>query len=328
MTGNNIGSCMSYSEAAEFLRKNDNFYILIHVNPDGDAVGSGFGLCNVLRSIGKKANVLCSDPFPKRYAYITDGYEPMKFSPKTIVTVDLADTKLFGKELSAYSEYVDLAIDHHISNTWYAAKTVLNGSAAAACEVLYEIFTAGGFEIDSKTSACLYTGLATDTGCFRFENTTPRAHVIASELMQNDVPFARINHVLFDIKSKARLLVEQHVINTVETYLDDRCAIIAVTAETMEETGLAKEEFEGLASIPMQIEGVDIGVTIKEKEPGKFKVSMRSSEAVNVSEICGKLGGGGHIRAAGCTVEGDLEQVKMKVLSVIAPALGFDLWLS
>ena len=142
-------------EAANFLLKNDNFYILTHVNPDGDAMGSGFGLCRALRAVGKKANVLCSDPFPKRYSYLYNGYEPQKFVPQTIVSVDLADTNLFGKALSVYADFVDLAIDHHISNTGYAAKTLLNGKAAAACEVLFEVFTDCKFPIFLHTAECL-----------------------------------------------------------------------------------------------------------------------------------------------------------------------------
>ena len=101
MNGKNNINSISYTDAANFLKNNDNFYILTHLNPDGDAMGSGFALCNVLRSMGKMANVLCSDPLPKRYEYLYEGYEPMKFTPKTIVSVDLADTKLFGKELAA-----------------------------------------------------------------------------------------------------------------------------------------------------------------------------------------------------------------------------------
>ncbi|MBQ5332636.1 MAG: bifunctional oligoribonuclease/PAP phosphatase NrnA [Oscillospiraceae bacterium] len=325
---NGKSQSISIADAAGFLKTNDNFYILTHMSPDGDAMGSGFGLCFALRAMGKKANVLCSDPFPKRYGFLYGDYAPMKFTPQTIVTVDLADTTLFGRELQVYGEYVDLAIDHHISNSGYASRLLLDGNATAACEVLYQVLKEGNMPIDKNIAACLYTGIATDSGCFKFENTTQKAHMIAAELMGYGIPFAKMNRQLFDIKSKARFMVEQYVINNLETYLDDKCAIIAVTAETVEETGLAPEEFEGLASIPMQIEGVEVGVTIKEKEPNKFKVSMRSAENINVSDICAKLGGGGHIRAAGCTVEGDLSQVKLKLLSVIAPAMGFDLWLS
>ena len=319
---------MNYREAADFFKRNDNFYILTHINPDGDATGSSFGLCQVLRSMGKKANVLCTDPFAKRYSFLFENYEPQKFTPQTIISVDLADTTLFGKELMAYEKYVDLAIDHHVSNTNYAKNLVLNGKASAACEVIFEIIKEGEMPLDKTSAMCFYTGIATDTGCFRFENTTSRCHEIVAELMSYNIPFAVINRRLFEIKSRARINVEQYVLSTMETYLDDKCAIICVTSEMAAKTGLAPEDFEGLASLPMQIEGVAVGITIKEREQGKYKISMRSTEEANVAEICGKLGGGGHIRAAGCTMEGSLEQVKMKALSAVASALGFDLWLS
>ncbi|MCC8043641.1 MAG: bifunctional oligoribonuclease/PAP phosphatase NrnA [Oscillospiraceae bacterium] len=321
---------ISFEETADFLRKKDNYYILCHVSPDGDAVGSGYGLCRLLRNMGKKANVLCSDPIPEKYGYITDWYEHEKFTPKTIVTVDLADINLFGKELSVYSEYVELAIDHHISNTEYAKKTLVNPKASSACEVIYDMASSQGFQLDDVFAACIYTGIATDTGCFRFENTTKRAHIITAQLMEYNLPYGTINHELFEIKSAARIAVEQYAFSNIKTYLDDKCAMIIVSLDTIKKTGLEPEEFEGLAAIPMQLKGVKVGITVKEKEPGKFKVSMRSSadSDIDVSAICAKLGGGGHIRAAGCTVEGNPEQVKLKLLSAVAPEMGFDLWLS
>ncbi|MGN0666408.1 MAG: bifunctional oligoribonuclease/PAP phosphatase NrnA [Huintestinicola sp.] len=319
---------ISMAEAAKFFKENDNFYILTHVSPDGDAMGSGFGLCRILRNMGKKANVLCSDPFPMRYEFLWKDYELEKFSPNVIVSVDLADTNLFGKELSVYKGFVDLCIDHHISNTGYAKKTLLDGGASAACQVIYDMCIEGEMPVDEFAAECFYVGIATDTGCFKFENTTPRAHRIAADIIEKyDIPYAKINRELFDIKSRARMQAEQMAMSSMEMYLDDKCAIIAITSDTIAQTGLAKEEFEGMASLPMQIEGVEIGVTIKEKEPGKYKVSLRSVNT-DVSAVCAKLGGGGHARAAGCTVEGDLQQAKLKLLSVIAPVLGFDLWLS
>ena len=220
---------ISIADAAGFLKANDNYYILTHLSPDGDAMGSGFGLCFALRAMGKKANVLCSDPFPKRYEFLYGDYAPIKFTPQTIVTVDLADTTLFGRELQVYGDYVDLAIDHHISNTRYASKLLLDGNAAAACEVIYQVLKEGGMPIDKHIASCLYTGIATYSGCFKFENTTPNTHIIAAELMKYGFNFARINRKLFDIKSKARFMVEQYVINNLETYLDNKCAMIAVT---------------------------------------------------------------------------------------------------
>lgn len=317
---------INYKEAAAFIKKCSDVYILTHQSPDGDTIGSAFALCKVLRSMGKRANVLCSDELPKRYSFMYKDYVPQHFTPRTIIAVDVADSKLLGKNLMQYSHFVNLCIDHHISNTHYAEKLLLNGKAAAACEVMYELFCEMEADIDKDIADCLYTGLATDTGCFKYENTTQRAHVIAAELMEYGIDYAWINRVMFDVKSRARIQVEQYVTENTEYYLNEKCAMVAVTNDVINEMGLELEEFEGLASLALQLEGVEIGITIKEREKGKYKISMRSASDIDVSAICSKLGGGGHVKAAGCQLNGDLEEVKIKLLSIAAPAFGMDVW--
>ena len=319
---------INLKETAEFLKTHDNYYILTHQNPDGDTMGSGFALCYALRKIGKNANVLCSDEFPQKYRFMYSDYEPQKFSPDTIVAVDVADTKLLGSRLTQYAEYVDLCVDHHISNTQYSEKLLVYPDASATCEVLYRVLSEMDVEMDTCIAQCLYTGIATDTGCFKYGNTTRLAHLIAAKLMEYEVDIEQINREMFDVKSKARLMVEQYILSSMEYYMDDRCTIAAVTLDTIEETGLAQDDFEGIAGMTVQPEGVKIGVIIKERDKGKFKVSMRSASEIDVSEICGRFGGGGHVKAAGCTLEGRLEDVKMELLSAIAPVLGIDLWLA
>lgn len=317
---------MNLKEAAEYLKKCNDVLILTHQSPDGDTFGSAFALCRVLRSMGKNANVLCSDEFPKRYDFMYKDYVPQKFSPQTIIAVDVADKKLLGKKLAQYGDYVNLCIDHHFSNMRYAENLLLDGNASATCELMYELFSEMGAEIDKETAECIYTGIATDTGCFKYDNTTQRAHIIASELMEYNVSFAWINRRMFDVKSKERLRIEQFVTANMELYLDERCALIAITDDIIQQIGVAPEEFEGLASMTLQLEGVEVGVTMKEREKGKFKVSMRSASDVDVSEICSQLGGGGHIKAAGCMVEATEEQAKIQILRAVAPALGMDVW--
>ncbi len=319
---------ISLTETAEFLKNHDNYYILTHQSPDGDTMGSGFSLCYALRSIGKKANVLCSDEFPKRYHFMYEGYEPQKFSPETIVAVDVADKKLLGPKLIQYGDYVNLCIDHHVSNLNYAERLLLNADAAAACEVMYQVISEMGIEFTKQIAECLYTGIATDTGCFKYGNTTQLAHIITAHLMDCGIRLEQINREMFDTKSKARLNVEQYIISAMEYYLDDRCAMVAVTLDTMKKAGLAPEEFEGIAGMSVQTEGVEVGVIIREKDEGKFKISMRSASDTDVSAICQKFGGGGHVKAAGCTLEGPLDDVKLRLLSGIAPAMGIDLWLA
>lgn len=319
---------INLKETAEFLKSRDKFYILTHQSPDGDTMGAGFGLCYALRSMGKSANVLCSDEFPKRYGFMYKDYGPQKFSPETIVAVDVADAKLLGSKLAQYGDYVELCIDHHVSNTGYAKRLLVYPDASAACEVLYRVLAEMGADIDKRTAECLYTGIATDTGCFKYGNTTKLAHTISAKLMEHGVDIESINRDMFDRKSKERLIAEKHILSDMEYYLDDKCTIIAVTLADMESKGFSSEELEGTAGITVQPEGVQVGVLIKEKEKGKFKVSMRSASEVDVSAICAKFGGGGHVKAAGCTLEGELEDIKLKLLSGIAPSLGIDLWLA
>lgn len=319
---------ISLTETAEFLKNHDNYYILTHQSPDGDTMGSGFGLCYALRQMGKNANVLCSDEFPKRYHFMYEGYEPQKFSPETFVAVDVADKKLLGSRLIQYGDYVNLCIDHHVSNLQYAERLLVNPDAAAACEVIYQVLNELGIEFTKQIAECIYTGIATDTGCFKYGNTTQLCHIITAHLMDCGIRLEQINREMFDIKSKARIKVEQHILSATEFYLDDKCAMVAVTLETMKKAGLAPEEFEGIAGMSVQTEGVQVGIVIKEKDQGKFKISMRSASDIDVSAICQKFGGGGHVKAAGCTLEGPLDDVKLRLLSAVAPAMGIDLWLA
>lgn len=303
---------MEFSKIKNFLETCDNVTILTHKSPDGDTLGAGFALCRALRNMGKKANVKNSDELPARYEFLYEWYEPMNFDEKTVIAVDIADTKLLGSNLEEYAEEkkIDLCIDHHISNVYYAKYTYVNASASAACQIIYELFRYMDVKFDKIIAKCLYTGIATDTGCFKYENTTAAAHIAVSELMKYNIDYANINRQMFDVKSKARLSVERAITDKMEFWCDDRCAVIVVTTEMMEKSGIEPAEFEGLASIPLQVEGVDIGITIKQRHEKVFKLSVRTTEKIDASEFCHGFGGGGHIRAAGCEIEGTLDEVK------------------
>lgn len=315
---------MNFDDIKSFFEDHDNYLILTHKSPDGDTLGSGFALWNFLENGGKKANVLNSDGFPARYDLMYDGYYEQEFEPECVVAVDIADTQLFGSELSEYAKEgaIDLCIDHHISNKFYANQTYVDGEASAACLILYEFFKHINAQITDQMAKCLYTGIATDTGCFKFENTTPKAHIAAAELMQYDIKFSAINRKMFDVKSRGRLAVEQAVISNIEYFFDGQCAIILITKELMRACGAEEAEFDGLASLPLQVEGVKIGITIKQREEEVFKLSVRTAEDIDASKFCQYFNGGGHIRAAGCEIKADLQTVKSKVLEQVAVTLG------
>ncbi len=316
---------MNFAELKEYLEAHDNYQILTHKSPDGDTLGAGFGLCNYLRDMGKKANVLNSENFPVRYNFLYDSYYVQEFEPENVVAVDIADTQLLGSHLAQFAEEgrIDVCIDHHISNKYYAKQSYVDGNASAACLILYEFFKYWGRPISDLVAKCLYTGIATDTGCFKYENTTPQAHMAAAELMKYKIDYSVVNRKMFDVKSKGRMLAEIMVVQQMEYFFEDKCAVISLTTETMNSLGVEPAEFEGLASIPLTTEGVMIGITIKQRHEEVYKLSVRTTEELDASAFCKNFGGGGHIRAAGCEIHGNLEQVKEKVLTAVKELLGY-----
>lgn len=310
---------MNFREILDIFKENDRFLILTHKSPDGDTLGSGFALCYFLRDMGKMANVVNSDNFPDRYDFIYEGYYEQDFEPQYVIAVDIADPHLIGSNLPEFeaADTVDLCIDHHISNKQFAKQTYVDPKASAAALIMYEIFKYSHREISNQIARCLYTGIATDTGCFKYENTTPKAHIACAELMAYDIDFSVINRRMFDVKSRGRIEVEQACISSMEYFLDGRCSMIVLTKQRMQECGVDPAEFDGLASIPLSVEGVKIGITVKQRHENVFKISVRTTEEIDASRLCQKFDGGGHIRAAGCEIQGTLEEVKSLLLEEV-----------
>lgn len=313
---------IGFSEAETFLRNCRDVVIITHQSPDGDCIGAGFGLKDILAELGIRSRVVCSDPFPTRYDFMTCTGAGEEFEPKTVIAVDIADEKLMGRYQEIYGGKVNLCIDHHISNKNYAERTLLRGHATAACEVIYDLAKYMGVTITPHCATCLYTGIATDSGCFKYDCTTPRAHEIAAEMKRcYDINFARINRYMFDVKSLGRLKLEAKVVELLEERLDGKLAILAVTQEMMEQLGIAMEELEGFAPLTIQLENTEVGILMREREDGVFKCSFRSADSINVSAICQTLGGGGHAKAAGCQLSGDMETIKDTLTEAVRKAL-------
>ena len=314
---------MTIKEVCSFLKRCNNVNILTHKSPDGDTLGSGFALVNFLRSMGKKANVLNTEPFPERYSFLYEGYSPMDFKEECVIAVDVADLQLLGDNLQKYTQEgkIDLCIDHHISNTFYANQTFVDSEASAACEAMYMIMDEMKTDISNIIAKCLYTGIATDTGCFKYQNTTPRTHIIASELMKYDIDFARVNRLMFDLKSKGRIMVEQVVTRNMQFFCEDHCSMIVITTDLINSSGIESSEFEGLTSITLQIEGVQIGLLMKQRDEDTFKISVRTTDEIDACAFCTQFGGGGHVRAAGCEIKGTLDEVKSKLINAVKGVL-------
>ena len=307
---------MNIHEAAELLKQLNNVLILTHVRPDGDTIGCGAALCQALRDMGKAAYLLYNGGITSTYEkYAAPYWAAADFVPEHVVAVDVATVELLPENAEIYAERVELCIDHHPSNTFYAANTCLDTKAAAACEIVYEIVR----EMTAITPAialALYVGISTDCGCFQYANTTTKTHRIAAELMEiADV--ATINHDLFRIKSKVRLQMESRMVSEMELYDEGRVVVMQIPLSLRREFHATEADIEELSSLAAQVEGTDCGITLRELKPGVIKISLRTGSRVDACAACRKLGGGGHRAASGATVEGTMDDVKEKILQAV-----------
>lgn len=246
---------------------------------------------------------------------MTDCVTPDAFEPEHVISVDLADTKLLGSLLPIYGDRIELSIDHHYSNRIECPIQLLDAEASAASEVLYDVIHGLGCGIDKEIAACLYTGIATDTGCFKFTNTSPKTHRIAADLIELGANHGEINRIMFDTKSRGRLNVERMALDSIEFYFNDRCALIVITEQMQAMT--TPDELEGITALTRQVEGVKVGLTFRHRGENNYKVSVRTLEPIDASAICARLGGGGHMRAAGCELNMSLEDAKRAMLDAV-----------
>lgn len=308
-------------QAADFLKENDDYLILMHASPDGDTLGCGHALCGALQRMGKHARAVCPEEIPHKFDYLFSACEKQEFEPKNVVCVDVADTRLLGN-MKEIGDTAKLCIDHHETNVNYAERTLLRADYAAACELMYEVINALGVPFDKELANCIYTGAATDTGCFKFSNTTPQTHLIAAEMMKFGAEYAMINYVNFDLKTQGRIKLEQEVLKNIRYFEGGRVALISVPLALVESLDVDSDDVGALANIPRQIEGVDIGICVKEKKNGSFKASLRTSSLVNAAEVCKKFDGGGHARAGGCSFyDCSVEEAERRIIEASCEAV-------
>nr|WP_316624376.1 DHH family phosphoesterase [uncultured Ruminococcus sp.] len=312
---------ITLKEVASLLKEHDKFKILTHSYPDGDTLGCAYALAFAMRKLGKKANVAVDGRLPSKFDYLVKHYVEQDFVPEYIVSVDVAARNLLGDSVMEGVDHIDLCIDHHATNTLEADNVYVDPHAAAAAESIWRVIELLELEPDEDIANAIYTGISTDTGCFCYSNTTARTHMIAAKVM----PFCdwhRINYIHFVLKTRAKLKIERMILDTMGYFHDGAVAVIYTTLDMCERLGTGDDEMEGLASIPGQIEGVKMGITMREKEGGVFKISVRTNDGIDAAKFCARFGGGGHPGAAGCSIEGDLETVRAKLVEAAEDFLG------
>ena len=307
------------NRAAGLLREKDNILILTHRNPDGDTLGSGFALLRALKDMGKSVRLQNSDPIPQKYDYLYEGIEAEDFTADFIVSVDVAERKLLGDTLGEiYGDRVDLAIDHHESSRTFAKETYCESDSASCCELIYLVIEALGATVTKEIADCIYTGMSTDTGCFKYSNVTPRTHEIAAKLISAGADHSRINIRMFETKTMGDFMLQKMCLDTLEVYGGGKVAVITVTKDMLSQCGVDKSALDAIKPITRQIEGVEIGITVKEESDGKAGISVRTGENYDAAAICAHFGGGGHVRAAGCEIKGTVEYAAEMIKKYIA----------
>ena len=315
---------MNYKDCAELLKKNNGYLILTHRNPDGDTVGSAAALCSALRRAGKTA-YLYQNPdlngklleYAQPYfisAGVLSGYPEEEFKPDYVIATDVATEGMLPK---GFEGAVQLCVDHHPSNTHYAENCFVNGERASCGEIILEIIKALRGNVTKNEATLLYMALSTDTGCFKYANTNSQAFRAAAEMLRFGADNADINFKFFRTASPARIKLEGLIYSSLSYYRDGKITVAVITNEMMDAAGATDEDTDDIASLAGRAEGCQLSVTIREKKDGVCRLSLRSTEAVNSSEICAVFGGGGHAMAAGCSITGTPEKAREMILDVI-----------
>lgn len=315
------------AEIAGILAGAEKILILTHDRPDGDTLGSAFAIKHSLA--GKDVRVACSDPVPARLAFIADGARELRpgadFRPDLVVAVDCAETGMMGEYGRIYGASADIKIDHHRTSVPFAKYNYIDADAAACAEIIYELVLLLG-DMTCKAALALYSGIATDTGCFKFRNVSPESHRIAAELLRYDFDAGKINNLLFECKSASEIRATKAALNTLHYYADGKIAVVCFSDELKKANAITDEDLSALNSLPREIDGVELGVTIKQidGDATHYKVSMRSGETVDASALCAHFGGGGHLRAAGCEIEAaTAEEAENTVISYVKETVIF-----
>lgn len=312
---------LSARDAAGYLEALDNVLLLTHVRPDGDTIGSAAALCRALRDCGQTAYLLPNPEITATYApYAAPYWAPEGWQAEHIVSVDIADASLLPENAQSYRDRIELAIDHHPSQTFFARNTCLEADSAACGEIVYEIIqhlTA----LTADIALPLYVAVSTDCGGFQYGNTTARTHRIAAALM-DVVDVAAVNKALFRTKSRVRLAMESRMVADMKLFDHQRVVVMEIPLSLRQEMQATDADIEELSALPALVEGTDCGVTLRELRPGTVKVSVRTGPRVDACALCRILGGGGHRAASGATVEGTLDEARMAVLAAYRRVIG------
>lgn len=316
MIENNI----TLQEIADMLMASETVILLSHTSPDGDAVGSATALADSLMAHGKCVHLLCDSRIPEWISFICDKeYETETDDHGLVVALDVASKQMLGRLEPLYGDLTDIRIDHHEISDGFAKYNYCIPTAAATCEIIYELLSLLG-GITPHAANALYTGISTDSGGFRYSCTTPNTLRTAADLIEAGADAEDINERLYENISLDSLRAECLFLDKMETYHNGELLLVPVTIADRVAVGLGEDRLEGFSSLARKITGTRLGISLREKESGVYKASLRSNKTIDSAALCAKLGGGGHSRAAGATIYAEnIEAAKKILLNAVLP---------
>jgi bifunctional oligoribonuclease and PAP phosphatase NrnA len=318
-----------FAPIAEEIRKARTIAVLSHVRPDGDAIGSQLALTLSLFNLGKVVDTWNEEGLPEAFRFLRKS-ELVTLPPKgpkpfdLVIALDTATRDRLGTPLQAI-EHANcwINIDHHASNPRYGDLNYLDLTAPATGQIVFDLIREQRYPLNLEIAEALFVAISTDTGSFRYRNTSAHTFEVVAELVREGVDVARISHFLYESQPKRRVLLLHELLQNAHFYAGDRIATMALTLEKKRQLGIQPADTDGLIDIVRSIETVVVAVLFEELENNRVRVSMRSKNTdIDVNKICGEFGGGGHPLAAGARIRGSLEDVEKLVANRVSDEIG------
>lgn len=319
-----------FRELKSILTSKQRFTMSCHINPDGDGIGSLLALGMSLQELGKDVQLVCTDGVPNVYGFLTGSASIVSDlnrsqTPEVIILVDCAEKERVALPVDVWemAGITIVNIDHHVTNTGFGDVNIIDANAAATGEIILHILKVLNLPLNQSIALSLYTAIATDTGFFRFGNTTGATLEACSYLINAfHIEPAKIAEQVHEQKSYNSIRLLGEVLNTIRLSSDGKVAWAILDQQMLAKYPVEYEETENYVNYARSIEGVEVGILFKELKPNEIKLSWRSTAAVDVSKLAAYFGGGGHARAAGCNINGSLPEVIDRVLQFVAETYG------
>ena len=303
------------NEATQYFLRHNDFLIVTHKNPDGDTLGSAAALCSALRRSGKTAFLYPNKQTTEKFRRYTGAFfADENYSATSVISVDVASPDMLAE---GFTGKIDCCIDHHPTNTGLGQVNLICPEKSACGEIVLTIIENIHRGLTKEEADLLYIAISTDTGCFQYANTNASTHTAVSKLLRYGADNAALNLTFFRKVRKARILLEGKIFSSLFFHRDGSVVVATVTKSMMQDCEATEEDCDDLASLPGRIEGTLVGITIREKDNGSSKVSVRTSAEISAIEICSYFGGGGHSMAAGCTIDANPQKARELILAVV-----------